>query len=221
MTDLPTPTASRLQQPSWRDSRLIVGVLLVLVATALGARVVAAADDTVPMYAAAATLVPGEPVTQDDVRVVRVRLAPGDAAYLPADHDLSGDHYVLREVRPGELVPRSALGGRGDVGVKPLTVSVSSDAATGLVQGSVVDVWVSPRDPAAATERYLDPQRLVESASVARTPHRASGLSGPGGSTGVEVLVPDGDVQDLIAAIDTRARVTLVPVPGSVRAGQS
>jgi hypothetical protein len=37
----------------------------------------------------------------------------------------------------------------------------------------------------------------------------------------VEVLVPDDDVQDLIAAIDTGARVTLVPVPGSVRAGQS
>jgi flagella basal body P-ring formation protein FlgA len=110
VTDLPTPAASRLQLPSWRDSRLVVGVLLVMAATALGSRVVAAADDTVPMYAAAATLVPGEPVTQDDVRVVRVRLAPSDAAYLPADRELGADHYMLREVRPGELVTRSALG---------------------------------------------------------------------------------------------------------------
>ena len=35
MSDLPTPTASRLRSPSWRDSRLLVGVLLVLVSTVL------------------------------------------------------------------------------------------------------------------------------------------------------------------------------------------
>ena len=51
MTDLPTPTATRLRRPSWRDSRLLVGVLLVLVSTVLGSVVVARADDRVPVYA--------------------------------------------------------------------------------------------------------------------------------------------------------------------------
>ena len=46
MTQLPEPTAKRLQRPSWRDARLLVGVVLVLLGTVLGARLIAAADDT-------------------------------------------------------------------------------------------------------------------------------------------------------------------------------
>ena len=39
-----------MQRPSWRDSRLLVGVLLVLAATALGAKAVASADDRIGTY---------------------------------------------------------------------------------------------------------------------------------------------------------------------------
>ncbi len=53
MPDIATPKASRLQRPAWRDARLLVGVLLVLAAAVLGSLTVAAADDRVPMYAAA------------------------------------------------------------------------------------------------------------------------------------------------------------------------
>ena len=48
MSDLATPTASRLTRPSLRDSRLIVGVLLVLASTVLGAVLFARAGQTVP-----------------------------------------------------------------------------------------------------------------------------------------------------------------------------
>ena len=220
MTTLPTPTASRLQRPTWRDSRLVVGVLLVLAATALGARVVASMDETVPVYAAASALVPGQPVTQADVQVVRVRV-PTTGTYLPADHELGPDRFAVRDVRPGELLPRTALGARSDIDVRPLTLSVPTDTAAGLVQGSVVDVWVSPRDPGAATERYLQPRLLVEAASVARTPERERTLSGAGGTTGVEVLVPEAGMEDLLAAVDGGAHVTLVRTPGSTRANPS
>ena len=74
MPELPRPTAARLQRPSWRDVRLVVGVVLVLLAVTLGAVVVAAADDTTPVYAVTAGLVPGQVVTQQDVRRVDVRL---------------------------------------------------------------------------------------------------------------------------------------------------
>lgn len=221
MTTLPTPTASRLQPPSWRDSRLVVGVLLVLAATALGARVVGSMDQTVPVYAAATAIVPGQPVTQDDLKVVRVRLTAGEGTYLSADRRLGADRYAVREVRPGELLPSTALGDRTDVDVRPLTLSVATEAASGLVQGSVVDVWVSPRDPDVSTEKYLAPRRLVEAASVARTPERERTLGGAAGTTGVEVLVPESGMQDLIAAVDGGARVTLVRAPGSTRANPS
>ena len=47
----------------------MIGVVLVLLSMTVGAKAIAAADDTVPMYAAVASLVPGQPVTQHDVRV--------------------------------------------------------------------------------------------------------------------------------------------------------
>ena len=85
MTDLPTPTASRLRAPSWRDARLLVGVLLVLVSTVAGAVVVARADDRVPVYAAKEQVAPGQRLTEADLVRVDVLLGDGAAAYLPAD----------------------------------------------------------------------------------------------------------------------------------------
>ena len=84
MPELPRPTAARLQRPSWRDVRLVVGVVLVLLAVTLGAVVVAAADDTTPVYAVTAGQVPGQVVTQQDVRRVDVRLGADLGAYVAA-----------------------------------------------------------------------------------------------------------------------------------------
>ena len=68
MSELPRPAAKRLRRPSWRDSRLLVGVLLVLLAATLGARAVAAADDRVPVWVAAGDLVAGDAVGVDGLR---------------------------------------------------------------------------------------------------------------------------------------------------------
>jgi len=77
--DLYVP-ASRLRRPSWRDSRLLIGVVLVFASVAIGARVVAASDRTVPVFAAASTLTSGHAINRSDLRVVRVRLGSGTAA---------------------------------------------------------------------------------------------------------------------------------------------
>lgn len=219
MPELPRPTAARLQRPSWRDARLVVGVVLVLLAMTLGAVVVSAADDTTPVYAAAGGLVPGQPVRQSDVRRVDVRLGSDGAPYVAADHEIGTDTFALREVRSGELLPASALGTRANVSVKPVTVPVDGPSARTLVAGSIVDVWVNERDAGSTTARYGTPHRRLEAATVARVPEVSTGLGSVNGTTGVQVMVPDADVQDLLAAIDQGARLTLVPVPGSPRQG--
>jgi hypothetical protein len=219
MPDLPRPIAARLQRPSWRDARLVLGVVLVLLAVTLGAVVVAAADDTIPVYAATSGLVPGQALTQQDVRRVDVQLGADRTAYVAADHDIGPDTFALREVRAGELLPTSALGTRSDVRVKPVTVPVDVSSVRALVTGSIVDVWVNERDAGSTTARYGRPQRRLEAATVARVPEVSTGLGSVNGTTGVQVMVPDDVVQDLLAAIDQGARLTLVPVPGSPRQG--
>ena len=216
MAELPRPTAARLRQPSWRDTRLVVGVVLVLLSVAIGAKVIASADDTVPMYAAVASLVPGQPVTQKDVRRVDVQLGADRTRYVAADHDIAPDTFALRDVRPGELLPASALGTRADIDLKPVSVPVDSGAAAQLAAGSIVDVWVNAKDPTSAAEKYGNPVKTLEAAPVVRTPDTSGGgLGGASGTTPVQIMVPEASVQALIAAIDQGAKITLVPVPGS------
>ena len=216
MAELPKPTAARLRKPSWRDSRLVVGLVLVLLSMAIGAKVIASADDTVPMYAAAAALVPGQPVTQKDVRRVDVQLDANEGRYVAADHDIAANTFALRDVRPGELLPRSALGTKADVNLKPVSVPVDGGAAAQLTVGSIVDVWVNAKDRSSGADKYGNPVKTLEGATVVRTPDTSGGgLGAASGTTAVQVMVPDASVQALIAAIDQGARITLVPVPGS------
>ena len=84
MTQLPEPSAKRLQRPSWRDARLLVGVVLVLLGAAVGARIIASADDTVPMYAASTVIRPGDRLTSDNLRRVDVQLGDQASRYLSA-----------------------------------------------------------------------------------------------------------------------------------------
>lgn len=216
MAELPKPTAARLRKPSWRDTRLIVGVVLVLLSMAIGAKVMASADDTFPMYAAAASLVPGQPVSQRDVKRVDVQLGADRSRYVAADHNIAPGTFALREVRPGELLPKTALGTTADINLKPVSVPVDDGSSAQLTAGSIVDVWVNAKDSSSAAEKYGRPVKTLVAAPVARAPDSSGGrLSSASGTTAVQIMVPESGVQALIAAIDQGARITLVPVPGS------
>ena len=217
MVDVPTPKASRLQKPSWKDARLLVGVLLVLAATVLGSLTVAAADDRVPMYAASGPLVPGQPLTVERLTRVDVQLGDASSGYLPAASPVPQGAYVLREVRPGELVPLSAIGDDDDVQVQPLTLTVDANSAAPLVVGSVVDVYVNPvAENGDATGRdFAGAELALEAVSVAGLPQSGGRLGGGRSDQAVQVMAPKDRIRDLIGQVDLGARVTLVPVPGS------
>jgi hypothetical protein len=223
MTDLPSRPANRLRKPSWRDSRLLAGVLLVLLCTIAGAVVVARADDRVPMYAARVALVPGEPLAADSLTRVEVQLGSDTSQYLSTAEALTGSDFVLREVRPGELVPRSALGSKGDVSVQPLTINVDATSATSLVRGSVVDVYVNPPKPGVSgPNAYAGPELALHNVSVAAKPSERSGFGARGTDTvAISVMAPIDKVSALIGHIDDGAKVTVVPAPGAVTGSSS
>lgn len=215
MTELPTPNAKRLQRPSWRDSRLVVGVLLVLVAASLGAKLVGSADDRVPVYVAGADLAAGDEVTSSTFRRVDVQLGDGAAAYLSALGEPPEGAFLLRDIRAGELVPASALGSAGEVGVQRLTVPVDAVSAAGLVRGTRVDVYVSDTPSGAPSDAKPKAVRALESVAVVEVLSARSGL-GSSSASSVQLYVPSTDVRTLVEAIDAEAKVTLVPVPGAL-----
>lgn len=213
MSDLPVPTAARLQRPSWRDTRLIVGLLIVLASVALGARVVAAADDTVPVYAAARTLVTGHTLGTGDLTVVRVRLGTGAAAYLRAQAPVPAGATLLHGLGPGELVPVAAVGLAVAVEVRPVTIPLDGAPPAGLRAGARVDVWSSARDPAAGATAYRPPVRLAEAAEVSAVTTTDGGLS-PAQGGSAQILLGRSELPAALDALANGARLVLVPVPG-------
>ncbi|MFZ5872502.1 MAG: SAF domain-containing protein [Actinomycetota bacterium] len=213
MSQLPAPTAQRLRRPSWKDPRLAVGVVLVLASVALGSRVVAAADDTVPVYAAAGALVPGDPLQESRLTVVQARVDGALDRYLTADADLPDGAVLLRPVGPGELVPRSAVGDAERLDRRPVGVPLEGPVPAGLVKGSLVDVWVSEPDPERAGA-FTEPEQLAGSAEVAEVTE-AGGAFAAGGTTTVQVLLPEDQLRRALRALAADAELALVLVPGS------
>ena len=207
-------TARRVAVPSWRDPRLLVGVLLVLAAVVAGARVVSAADRTVPVYAAAEALTPGEPVGPAQLEVVRLRLdgGAGAGAYVSAESSPAEGLVALRGVGAGELVPAVALGSAASLDVRPVGVPVQGALPSGLVPGALVDVWVTAVD-LATPGALLEPRRVVEAAPVAEV-DADSGALGSAATTTVQVLVDSEALPDVLAALAADARVHLVLTPG-------
>ncbi len=215
MTQLPTPRAKRLQRPSWRERRLVVGVLLVLLSATLGAKAVASADDRTAHFVAARNLVAGDLISATDLRRVDVRLDAVGTGYLRADRGAPSGSYAVRDVRSGELVPASAIGTAAQAGVQRLTVRVDAVSATGLAQGTVVDVFLSEKPAAAGPGERRRASKALSAVGVAAVLPRSSGL-GSNTTTSVQLYVPSQQVQMLVEAVDADAKVTLVPVVGAL-----
>lgn len=202
-----TPPATRAVAPGWRDPRLWLGLGLVALSVLVGARVFAAADDTVPVWAAATDLAAGQPLDPDDLRVVEVRFADGAEPdrYLPASAEPPVEATLVRSVASGELLPAQAVGRAGE----PLVEVPLATAAlpAGLRPGAAVDVWVTP----AAGGEAVTAERVLHDVVVVST-SRAEAAFGPGGEQQVLLGVPEDGAEAvgrvLAAAADGRVALT-------------
>jgi hypothetical protein len=209
--------AARLRRPSWRDPRLAVGAVLVLASVGLGISVVAAADDTVAVYAARRTLTPGASLGEADLEVVRVRLEGTLDHYLTAEEVPPADAVAVRTVGAGEIVPRSALGSAGSLALRPVTVPVEGSAPSGLGPGALVDVWISPTGADPAGGQVAAPEKALAGVEVAAVEAGDTGLAAGGAAAEtVAVLLDDDGTARILAALANGHRIDLVPVPGGL-----
>lgn len=208
------PSSRRLHRPSWRDPRLGIGVVLIAASVALGSWAVSSASRSVDVYVAARPLAPGHELTVDDVEIAAARPGDTSARYLLADEGLSPGSVLVRPVGQGELVPRTAVGRREDLDVRPLVIPVGAASARGLEPGHTVDVWLTdPERIGAGQEARAEPRLLAEDLVVAEVTVGDSVLAGAV-SADVEVLVPRAEIATLIDATSGPREIVIVPVPG-------
>ncbi len=142
------PHATRSRRPGWRNPRLLLGIVLVAGSVVLGARLLAAADDTVGVWAVVRDLPAGATVQAGDLERRQIRFPDARTAdgYVPAGEAPAPAATLNRPVSEGELLPRSAIAEDTSAATIEVPVSVVTDDLPATVQqGSVVDVWVTPK----------------------------------------------------------------------------
>jgi hypothetical protein len=190
----PSPPSQRISRPGWRDPRLWIGVAIVAACVLLGARVLAAADNTVPVWSASADLEQGDPVGAADLTSRDVRFArPADAdRYLSAATPLPADAVLSRDIGAGELLPRSALGAADASWQRTLTFDFTGPGVpAGLARGDRVDVYVtSVAKQKGGRSSEAEQARLVLSDVVVTDLDRASDSLAGSGARAVTVGIP-------------------------------
>lgn len=191
----------------------MIGVLLVLGSTILGARAVAAGDNTVHYWALDHTVAPGDPVKADDMVAVRVHLSSAVADnYIRADEEFAAPLQSLQwgeRGATGTLVESSSLVRNETVGRSQLPLSVAAGASpAGLTRGDLVDVWVGPGPGDESDDEAV---RVLEAVRIVETGDEASSAGGSLART-VLVDVADAELEGSVVGTVSSGHVTLVRV---------
>ena len=210
-----TATAMRLRRPKWRDPRLIIGIVLVLLSVLAGMLVVSRASATSPVVVAKTDLVPGQTIRAQDLTTVQMRLPDGADSYLSSTSQIPAGAVAVAVVRSGELVPAGAVGQPEASALRPVVVAVDSGLAAEIRTGARVELWGTPasrmRDQRAKAVELV-PDGIVRSVQT------GSSL-GMKAST-VEVLVPAGRVSTVLESLAAGDRIDVVQVPGGAGAAR-
>jgi hypothetical protein len=124
-----------------------VGILIVAVSIVAGSRLLASADDSVSVWAAADDMGAGDTVTSGDLVARRVRFSDGADLdrYVVSSETLPADVQLLRGIGAGELLPRAAVGPAGEAGLMQLPVAVDAEQVPpSVAAGAIVDVYLVP-----------------------------------------------------------------------------
>ncbi len=192
-----TPSAARARRPGWRDPRLWIGIAIVAASVLVGARVLAAADDTEAVWALRADAGDGETLTEDDLVSVRVRFQDADELdrYFRVDDTLPGDLQLERSLGEGELLPRAAVGDADAADTRQVPLAVPPEQLPPSVgPGSTVDVYLVAGTPAGGGAPAATRTKVLEEVTVVDVASPEEGL-GAGGVQQVVVAVPTAEVE--------------------------
>ena len=190
----------------WADARFFLGIVLVVASVAGVWLLVTASRQTVPVLAATRTIVPGEVVSADELRVVDVALGASETTYLPPD--ALGDGLIAtRTIGAGELVPAAAVGAAESARTTTVVIRSATDVPAAVTAGTVVEVWSAPAEEQG---RHGIPSILIADATVVSVVQDDSMIGG--GAASLELVIARSDVAATLAAIAAESALSVVPV---------
>lgn len=203
-------TGARLKRPSWRDPRLLVGVLLVLTSVVGVISLVGSADRTTEVYAAKDSIAVGEKLTPDNVIHAKVRLGETEEHYVTVESGLPEGLVAVQRIGKNQLLPKESLGKVDELNRKPVAVAIEETLPAQAVAGTRVDVWVALPDE---RNGFSEPKLLLPGAEIAQVSTGSTAL-GSSRNTVLMVLVADNQMPALLGAQANQAKISVVWNPG-------
>lgn len=206
-----TAPGSRWRPAGWKEPRLIVGVILLLVSVLGVVGLVRAAQQSQAVFAAAVDLPVGTEVSTADLRVEEVRLGEAGQAYVAAGTAIAPGTRVIAAVKEGELLPTRSLGADDGTGRRPMTIQLDGTVPAGVSAGSKVDVYATVQRSSASNEAPVS--RIVLSGvevTQVQVPEQSVGTAG---ESLIHVLVDPRDVAALVSARGSGDLLDVVALP--------
>jgi len=179
---------------------VIGGILLVIAAVVIGARVISGSARTVGVWAADRDLAAGTVLSEGDLSTTEVNLGDNEGLYITSTAQSPIGLTVLTPLHAGELIAASAVEAASSgrvvaVGVEP------NNMPPGVSHGSIIDLYLTTGGGAAgaapATERIAK-DITVQSVTAPAT----GGLSGATSNRyQVSVLLPAADADKLVRTL--------------------
>lgn len=201
---------TRLKRPSWKDPRLLVGVLLVLASVVGVVSLVGSADKTTEVYAARDAIAVGEKLTPDNVARAKVRLGDTEEHYLTVEAGLPEGMVAVQRIGKSQLLPKESLATVDALDRKPVALTIDEPLPAQAVAGTRVDVWVALPD---ARNGFSEPKLLLPGAEIAQVTAASTAL-GSSRSTVLMVLVADSQMPAILGAQANQAKISVVWNPG-------
>jgi hypothetical protein len=185
-------SSGRARLPSWLNPRVIAGIVLVLVATVVGALVIGRTERTSRVWATTRALAPGIVLRADDLQAVTARLPSEVPKYLRAgDKGRLVGLTVNRTLSADELLPASALS--GTPAGTTVSVPLPSGDAPPITRGQRVRLWMSTHRCKAVV--------VLTDVAVQDVTSSSGGTFGTGGGQTIVVRVPADEASRVVLAL--------------------
>lgn len=188
----------RRRVPNWLVLAVAMSAIIVLL-------VIQGANKPLPEYLVAATeLVPGDPISDDDIETIALDLKEISGTYLTTSDEPCG-LSVLNLVRPGELIPKSILTNNSKPGFTSLQFAPRLKPVTAIRSGATVEIW-----RVVEIEEEFEPQRLVARALVTRIISEEGLFASENAEVEISLSIADSTL--LIGAISSDFDIYLLPI---------
>ncbi len=198
--------ARRVERPRWRDTRLLVGVLLIVLSVVLGARFIDGATQSGRWLSVTHSLPAGHVLAASDLLAVKAHLPAASAGqYFAAPASALEGKTLTRSLAAGELLAADAVSADHQQPSRVVPLVVKAGRLPAMAAGDRIDVYVLSRPTAGGVSRET---RVLTNVEFIGAEVLGSG------ETSVQVRVAPADAVTAIAASQSE-RVDLVRIDGA------